>query len=140
MSSSALLLGILLLCGVASIVSFNPVGPSFSKRHSDVLFSSRQIKMTMINDVEKKLRAAVVSALVASTAFGDISYAAAAPSVLEQSVRRLEAADTREDVIQGLADTFEASGGTKTLLVRTKYKYVSNYRLVDTIFALLRFR
>jgi hypothetical protein len=41
---------------------------------------------------------------------------------LATSIEKLEAATTRADSVQALADVFEAAG-TKTLLARTKYKY-----------------
>lgn len=44
-------------------------------------------------------------------------------STLEASIKTLEAAADRKETIQALADVFEASE-SKTLLVRTKYKYV----------------
>ena len=43
-------------------------------------------------------------------------------SVLESSIERLESGSNRKEVIQALADVFEAAE-SKTLLVRTKYKY-----------------
>ena len=44
-------------------------------------------------------------------------------SVLESNIVKLEQASTRADAIQSFADLYE-SAGAKTLLVRTKYKYV----------------
>jgi hypothetical protein len=46
-------------------------------------------------------------------------------AVLEEKVVALENAESRKDTLQGLADVFEAAG-SRTLLARTKYKYVSS--------------
>ena len=83
-----------------------------------------------VNTMGRKLKSAIAAVVIAASSV-DVSFAlpdAPAPitrSVLEQSVQTLEAATSRSEVIQSLADVFEAAG-TKTLLVRTKYKYVSN--------------
>jgi hypothetical protein len=58
-----------------------------------------------------------------------MSYTDAAPAPvsnarLEETIVALENADNKADVLQGLADLYEAAD-KKTLLVRTKYKYVS---------------
>ena len=45
-------------------------------------------------------------------------------SALEKSILQLENANTRGDAVQSFADLYEIAG-SKTLLVRTKYKYVS---------------
>lgn len=42
---------------------------------------------------------------------------------LETSISNLEKSATRADTVQSLADLYEAAGA-KTLLARTKYKYV----------------
>ena len=44
-------------------------------------------------------------------------------SALESNIVKLEQASNRADAIQSFADLYE-SAGAKTLLVRTKYKYV----------------
>ena len=44
-------------------------------------------------------------------------------SALESNIVKLEQASSRADAIQSFADLYE-SAGAKTLLVRTKYKYV----------------
>ena len=80
--------------------------------------------------VQRRIKSAITAVIIAAST-ADTSFAlpdAPAPitrSVLEQSIQTLEASTTRSEVIQSLADVFEAAG-TKTLLVRTKYKYVSN--------------
>lgn len=82
-----------------------------------------------MGSMQRKLKSAVAAVVIAASSV-DLSFAASdAPlpitrSVLEQSIQTLEASNTRSEVIQSLADVFEAAG-TKTLLVRTKYKYVS---------------
>jgi hypothetical protein len=87
--------------------------------------SSASKKGTM----QRKIKSAVAAVVIAVTSV-DLSFAASdtpspiTRSVLEQSIQTLEASNTRSEVIQSLADVFEAAG-TKTLLVRTKYKYVS---------------
>lgn len=79
--------------------------------------------------MQRKLKSAIAAVVIAATSV-DLSFAASdtpspiTRSVLEQSIQTLEASNTRSEVIQSLADVFEAAG-TKTLLVRTKYKYVS---------------
>ena len=47
---------------------------------------------------------------------------------LVDKIEQLEKATSRQDVVQGMADLFEAAG-SKTLLARTKYKY----RIINTI-------
>ena len=80
--------------------------------------------------IQRRIKSAITALFIAAST-ADTSFAlpdAPAPitrSVLEQSIQTLEASTTRSEVIQSLADVFEAAG-TKTLLVRTKYKYVSN--------------
>eukprot|EP01035_Chromulina_nebulosa_P019386 gene19386-25254_t len=44
---------------------------------------------------------------------------------LEKSIESLENAESRQEVVQSLADLYEASGA-KTLLARSKYKYRIN--------------
>ena len=76
------------------------------------------------------LRRAVGSCLISSSLLlgngpsGESSTALATGSGAElvDSVLRLEAASTRGDAIQALADVFEAAG-SKTILARTKLKY-----------------
>ena len=65
---------------------------------------------------------AMISLILTGLVGGD-ACSAASPSLasLETAISSLESAKTRADTIQGLADVFEAAG-TKTLLVRTKYK------------------
>ena len=80
--------------------------------------------------IQRKIKSAIAAVVIAAStmdvsfAFADTSSAPITRSVLEQSIQTLEASNTRSEVIQSLADVFEAAG-TKTLLVRTKYKYVS---------------
>ena len=54
-------------------------------------------------------------------------------SALESNIVKLEQASTRADAVQSFADLYE-SAGAKTLLVRTKYKYV---RMQDIEFCFL---
>ena len=73
----------------------------------------------------------IASAIIALTLTGNEDDAnAVSPSLasLETAINTLESAQSRADTIQGLADVFEAAG-TKTLLVRTKYKT----RIIDAI-------
>ena len=74
----------------------------------------------------KKIRSALTAALIASTTMVSISYAATTPPVttqfLEEKISQLESAETRETVLQGLADVFEAAE-SKTLLVRHGHQY-----------------
>lgn len=83
-----------------------------------------------MNKIQRRIKSAI-AAVVISTSAVDMSFALPdAPalitrSVLEQSVQNLEKANSKAEVSTCLADVFEAAG-TKTLLVRTKYKYVSN--------------
>ena len=60
-----------------------------------------------------------------------ISTAAATSTsaALEQSISKLEASETRADTVQSLADVFEAAG-SRTLIARTKYKYVSYFSVI----------
>lgn len=55
--------------------------------------------------------------------------AASSVGTLEDTIVRLEAAGTRADTVQGLADVFEAAG-SQTLRARTKFKYVSGRRYI----------
>ena len=85
------------------------------------------------SDPLKSLQGAVPKILAASfsafLSFQDVTLAA--PLVgqttggLEKAVRTLEESQGRGDTIQSMADLYEVVG-TKTLLARTKYKYVSN--------------
>ena len=76
------------------------------------------------------MKSAVAAVVIAAStidvplAFADAPTVPVTRSILEQSIQTLEASNTRSEVIQSLADVFEAAG-SKTLLVRTKYKYVS---------------
>jgi hypothetical protein len=54
-------------------------------------------------------------------------------SALELAVGRLEKSTDRAEAVQSFADLYEVAG-TKTLLVRTKYKYVRNYSSVYLTF------
>ena len=76
----------------------------------------------------KKIRSALTAALIASTTMDSISYAATSPAVttqvLEEKISQLESAETRETVLQGLADVFEAAE-SKTLLVCNCHQYTS---------------
>lgn len=90
--------------------------------------------------IQRRLKSAITAVIIAAST-ADTSFAlpdAPVPitrSVLEQSIQTLEASTTRSEVIQSLADVFEAAG-TKTLLVRTKYKYVSNEEQISNLGAL----
>lgn len=80
-----------------------------------------------IKNISKGIKTAIVAAAIASTSLDTLVYAApAGPPVtigfLEEKIKSLETSTTRSEVIQALADVFEAAG-SKTLLVRTKYKY-----------------
>ena len=82
----------------------------------------------MQSNIIKASKKAIVSTLLTFSLFsGPPAGAIKSPgtsAVLEQSIEKLESSETRADVVQSLADLFEAAG-TKTLLARTKYKYVS---------------
>lgn len=69
----------------------------------------------------KKGVASAVIALTLSGSGGDASAVSPSLASLETAINTLESAQNRADTIQGLADVFEAAG-SKTLLVRTKYK------------------
>jgi hypothetical protein len=83
-----------------------------------------------MNKIQRRIKSAI-AAVVISTSAVDMSFAlpdAPVPitrSALEQSVQRLEKANSKTEVSTSLNEVFDAAG-TKTLLVRTKYKYVSN--------------
>lgn len=78
----------------------------------------------------------VLNAMIigSAMAFGGISKAAvnydtpspASSMPLETAIVNLEQASSRSDVVQAMADLYESSG-TKTLLARSKFKYVSMY-------------
>ena len=81
----------------------------------------------------KGLAAAALVACAGQTVDGNgAAVAASAPAVtvaqLEAKISELEAAESRDSVLQAFADVFEAAE-SKTLLVRTKYKY----RIVNAI-------
>ena len=85
----------------------------------------------------KKLIKNIASIAVSSSIFIDTPISpqpvlAASTAVTTQQlvdkIEQLEKATTRQDVVQGMADLFEAAG-SKTLLTRTKYKY----RIIKTI-------
>ena len=84
-------------------------------------FDERHSKMIL-----QKAKVIFASTLVALSTC--MSYTEAAPvpvsnARLEETIISLENAENKADVLQGLADLFEAAD-KKTLLVRTKYKYV----------------
>jgi hypothetical protein len=85
------------------------------------------------NSALRNFKGALAAAVIATSTIDSSSLAAtAAPPVtvaaLEEKIKALEMAESRGDVVQALADVFEAAG-SKTLLVRTKYKY----RIVNAI-------
>ena len=88
------------------------------------------------NSVQRRIKSAIAAVVIAAStmdtsfAFADTPAVPMTRSALEQSIQKLEASNTRSEVIQSLADVFEAAG-TKTLLVRTKYKYVSPQKQVN---------
>lgn len=123
---------ILLVCLEISFiaVAYRPVtNPkrSHSSRRYMRQFSSP------VDNMQRRIKAAVAAVVIAAStidvplAFADAPTVPVTRSVLEQSIQTLEASSTRSEVIQSLADVFEAAG-SKTLLVRTKYKYVSSSR------------
>jgi hypothetical protein len=119
---------ILLLCLVIISQGFAFRGINHIRNNH---ISSIQMCSSTLNNgaMQRKIKSAVAAVVIAASSV-DLSFAAAdtpspiTRSVLEQSIQTLEASNTRSEVIQSLADVFEAAG-TKTLLVRTKYKYVS---------------
>ena len=88
------------------------------------------IPSSSVNNLQRRIKSAVAAVVIAAStidvplAFADAPTVPVTRSILEQSIQTLEASNTRSEVIQSLADVFEAAG-SKTLLVRTKYKYVS---------------
>lgn len=67
-----------------------------------------------------------ISSLHTAPAYAAVSYdqpSAAANMNLETAIQNLETSKTRADVVQSMADLYE-SAGTRTLLARSKYKYV----------------
>lgn len=76
---------------------------------------------------------ATASAMAFTIGCGDVSPPTASAvsgggggtaAALETAITTLESASDRQQTVQALADVFEAAG-SKTLLARTKYKYVS---------------
>jgi hypothetical protein len=128
MKKMPLMRSILLLCLVIISQGFAFRGVSHVRNHH---ISSIQMCSSALDKgaMQRKIKSAVAAVVIAASSV-DLSFAAGdtpspiTRSVLEQSIQTLEASNTRSEVIQSLADVFEAAG-TKTLLVRTKYKYVS---------------
>ena len=121
---------ILLVCLEVSytVIAFRSTISVRSPRLTNMQMS----KPSGISDsVQRKIKSAMAAVVIAAStmdvsfAFADTPTVPVTRSALEQSIQTLEAANTRSEVIQSLADVFEAAG-TKTLLVRTKYKYVSS--------------
>jgi len=76
---------------------------------------------------EAFIRPKVIAALLATFMTSQTLCYAAPPSVsLDQAVSTLENSGSRAEVLQSMADLYEVAG-TKTLLARTKFKYVMNY-------------
>ena len=80
-------------------------------------------KKNLAAQVAKTLATAIITA--SSFTLPPVNAVVTPTSItrLEQSIQALETADNKADVLQGLADVFEASE-SRTLLVRTKYKKV----------------
>lgn len=80
----------------------------------------------------KNIQRLSLAALIATASLTfsnvDVSMAAlpSSSSVLEDVVQKLEKSQTRQEVLQSMADLYEIAG-TKTLLTRTKYKSVSHF-------------
>jgi len=96
--------------------------------------ATRTLYMHSRPHIDAKFRNAVAAAAIAASCIS-VPYepSVAAPTVsnvgtLEETISRLEAAETRADTVQGLADVFEAAGA-QTLRARTKFKYVIEYFL-----------
>lgn len=90
--------------------------------------STRTAKGSMLGAMVKKTAAmAILSSSLSLPVPMAVPPVNAAPvsAVLEEKVVALENAESRKDTLQGLADVFEAAG-SRTLLARTKYKYVSS--------------
>ena len=88
----------------------------------------RQLTMKTSTSLPNKLIAVIIGA---SLSFQDITFAAIptnnpAPQFLnlETAIENFEKASDRGALVQSLADLYESSG-SKTLLARSKYKYVS---------------
>ena len=94
------------------------------------------ISSSSVDNLRRRIKSAVAAVVIAASAIdvplasADVSTVPVTRSILEQSIQTLEASNTRSEVIQSLADVFEAAG-SKTLLVRTKYKYVSVHHTQD---------
>ena len=78
-----------------------------------------------INNKLKPIATFVASGLISLTPYGVTSAALPQSTLsLEQTVERLETAEARGDVLQALADVFEASGA-RSLQAKTKFKQVN---------------
>jgi hypothetical protein len=130
--ASALLSITVLSYSVSSFRNFRTnLVPTFSRSLPlDMCKSSPSPPSPPINRMQKRIKSAIAAVVIAS-ATADVSFALpdspAVPitrSVLESSVQALESSNSRSEVVQSLQDVF-AAAGSKTLLVRTKYKYVS---------------
>jgi hypothetical protein len=108
---------------------------SDSDRNHGIESSERSPASSTLSSHANALKVLNAVMISASFLFGDISHAAvnydtpspAASMPLETAIVNLEQASSRTDVVQALADLYESSG-TKTLLARSKYKYVSSPR------------
>jgi hypothetical protein len=70
---------------------------------------------------DKTLKKLIASGVFALSLCNPVNAAGPTLASLETAITSLESATNRADAVQGMADVFEAAG-TKTLLVRTKYK------------------
>lgn len=122
---------LLLLClDMSSKVSAFQLHATTFRRPTSLNMCKVSESSKQMNKIQRRIKSAI-AAVVISTSAVDMSFAlpdAPVPitrSALEQSVQRLEKANSKTEVSTSLNEVFDAAG-TKTLLVRTKYKYVSN--------------
>jgi hypothetical protein len=88
-----------------------------------------------------KLTTKIISSTIACTLLFQNNVIAAPPKIptylnLETAIINVEQATDRATLVQSFADLFE-SAGQKTLLARSKYKYVSYFLLSYQLLCLL---
>ena len=129
-------LAIFLMLMVSPLISSFKAAPSFRARPNTI---HDRLSMKDQNVFKSSMKKVIASTIISVSCFGSPSFnehdqianavtpsttSSSSSAALEQSIVKLESAETRADLVQGLADLFEASG-SQTLRARTKYKYVS---------------
>ncbi|KAJ1396499.1 hypothetical protein B484DRAFT_458867 [Ochromonadaceae sp. CCMP2298] len=119
----------LTLLVLVAMIALNAGFLATTRRHSNAL----QLQMSNKPDKQQqkplKWKTVLGSAMMALSLLDTPAFALNKPlpvvtvKQLEESIDKLEASGSRAETVQTMADLFDAAG-SKTLLSRTKYKYV----------------